>query len=340
MKKRIFSVLFALVLVLTLGLMTVAPVAAGEVATLLSSTGAIGTSNADTIIVEVPAGTTLGQIDSIAWSEYLIQGYPPHVDIMLDGVGGPLDGTPDEALVFEYAVNGHTGDSPPTYGALTGAWYQTFSDDANGPAVIDGAALAWLATGLPGGTPATTPIAHADATNNQEFVLGTLADWQAGLVVTEIDADTIVLQLEIEVDNYITDCVALVNNIVLGYSGEVGPVEMTVSSPGEIIAISVSPTSVSFGDLVPGTASGPQLVTVTNTGNVEEDFTATIENPSVPDVYTTGLTINAAPVGTWAPTGVAVAASEGASLVLTMPSGTPAGTYTATLVFWAEMTAP
>ena len=318
MKRKIFSVFFALVLVLTLSLVA-APVVAEESATLLSSTGDIGTSNADTITVEVPAGTTLGQIDSIAWSEYLIQGYPPHVDIMLDL---NVDGTADEALVFEYALNGHTGDSQPTYGALTGAWYQTFSDDGEGPAVIDGNDLAWLATGPPGGP---------------GIILGTLADWKAGTVDASVDSSAIVLRLEIEVDNYITDCVALVNNIVLGISGDVGPVEMTASSPGEIIAISVSPTSVNFGSLVPGTPSAAQTVTVTNTGNVAADFSATIENESPTGVYTgdPGLEMNEASVAAWLPRGVAPAGTETPSLVLTVPSGTAAGTYTATLVFWA-----
>lgn len=331
MKKKIFSVLFALVLALSLCLVTAVPVAAAEPATLLSSTGLIGQSNADTIIVDVPAGTTLGQIDSIAWSEYLIQGYPPHVDIMLDL---DEDGGYDEALVFEYANNGHAGDSPPNYGALTGAWYQTFSDDTEGPAVVDDDALGWLATGAPGGPPATIPIAYGNTAG--QFVIGTLAQWQAGQVVTEIDADTIVVQLEIEVDNYITDCVALVDNIEVVIAG--GLVEMTVSSPGEIIGVSVNPTSVDFGSIVPGTASESQTVTVTNTGNVAENFGAEIFNESVADFYTINLTIDALAVSGWSAGPIAALGDTGLlPLVLMMPSGTPADTYTATLVFWAEM---
>ncbi|MBA7712057.1 hypothetical protein ES703_121026 [subsurface metagenome] len=113
-------------------------------------------------------------------------------------------------------------------------------------------------------------------------------------------------------------------------------VEMTASSPGEIIGISVSPTSVDFGSLIPGTPSASQTVTVTNTGNVAEDFSTSLENISTPDVYTTGLAIDTSSANTWGASNVAVGGTAEPSLVLTVPGGTAPGTYTATLIFWAE----
>jgi len=106
--------------------------------------------------------------------------------------------------------------------------------------------------------------------------------------------------------------------------------------PPEQIGISVDQTSIGFGSVVPGVPSGPRMITVTNTGTVAEDFSASLTNISTPDVYTVGLTMNALSVGGWLPTGVAIGGTEVPPLVLTVPGGTAPGTYTATLIFWAE----
>jgi len=119
-----------------------------------------------------------------------------------------------------------------------------------------------------------------------------------------------------------------------------GSVGMTASFASQI-GISVSPTSVDFGNVVPGIASDPQTVTVTNTGNVAEDFSATIENESPTGVYTgtPGLQIAGGSVAGWLPT-VAVNGDETPQLILTVPDGTASGTYVAILVFWAEEASP
>ena len=115
-------------------------------------------------------------------------------------------------------------------------------------------------------------------------------------------------------------------------------VGMTASFTARL-GISVTPTSVDFGNLVPGTPSLPQRVTVTNTGNVAENFSASIESESPENVYTgePGLKMDSFSVSGWGVTNVAVAAFVGPDLVLTVPTGTAPGTYTATLVFWTEM---
>jgi len=101
------------------------------------------------------------------------------------------------------------------------------------------------------------------------------------------------------------------------------------------IGISVSPTSISFGSVTPGTPSAAKTVTVTNTGNVAETVSASIENESIAGVYTNGLKINAAAVSAWT-NSLAIAGNVAPELILTVPTGTAPGTYTATLIFWAE----
>ncbi len=105
------------------------------------------------------------------------------------------------------------------------------------------------------------------------------------------------------------------------------------------IGISVDPGSVGFGSVVPGTQSAPQPITVTNTGNVAVNLSASITGESHPPVYENGLTIDTFSVSLWGVTTVTVAVDGDSGLLplsLTVPGGTAPGTYTATLVFWAE----
>ena len=328
MKKKLSKILgvgLTLALLVSM-LLTAAPVMAEDPVVYLEAVGApVGTT--DTIVIEVPAGTTLGQIDSIAWSEYLIQGYPPHVDIILD-----MGGDDTDALVFEYAHNtdSHYADGPMPYGALTGAWYPTFSDDTEGPVEITDTSFAWLSSGAPGPYP-----------DGAGFIGGTLAEWTSGSVDVSVNANTPVLHLEIEIDNWVVDSEALVKDIILVISGDIGLVDLDATSPGEIIGISVSTALVSFGELVPGTVSVPQSVVVTNTGNVAVDLDATLENELPAEFYTDNLTLGPGSVDSWSVGPIpSLASTPPLDLVLSMPSGTPAGDYTATLVFWAIIATP
>jgi len=116
--------------------------------------------------------------------------------------------------------------------------------------------------------------------------------------------------------------------------------ELSFTTLIEQIGISVDPTSIDFGSMPIGQPSATETVTVSNTGDVSVDLDASLANISDPDVYTTGLTIDNLLVSEWGviPTvTVAIGADTGAlPLVLTVPVATPVGTYTATLVFWAE----
>jgi len=157
-----------------------------------------------TIIYPVSEGTTLGDITSIYWWEYLMQGYPPHLDIVID-----VNGVEDR-LVFFFFFNSeaHAGEAPMPYGAIVETWAQTFSDDTLGPIQVDGEANGWLGSGPPG------PLGDAS------FIYHTLAEWKAGIdidgdTVIDIDAETPVLALEIEIDNWVVQSEAYVDDIVV-----------------------------------------------------------------------------------------------------------------------------
>ncbi len=175
----------------------------------LETTGTEGTGDEARIVFPLPEGTTLGDIESISWWEYLVQGYPPHVDISLDIDD---DGEVDDRLVFEYAYNteDHYADAPMPYGALTGDWYKTFSDDDEGPALVDDTANGWLASGPPG------------PPGDENFIYYTLEEWKDGVDINgdtsiDISSATLVLALEIEVDNWVVQSEAYVDDIVVNY---------------------------------------------------------------------------------------------------------------------------
>jgi hypothetical protein len=104
------------------------------------------------------------------------------------------------------------------------------------------------------------------------------------------------------------------------------------------IGISVSPTTINFGDIVAGHSSASQTVTVTNTGTPKEKFTTTLANQSPADFYTSNLKIDTTyTAATWSATSVAVGGTATPGLVLSIPIGTAAGAKTGTLIFWAEL---
>ncbi|MBA7618772.1 hypothetical protein ES703_26104 [subsurface metagenome] len=109
-----------------------------------------------------------------------------------------------------------------------------------------------------------------------------------------------------------------------------------------VIGIVLDTASVDFGAVEPGVAkaSTPLAVTVSNIGDVAVNLDATIEGELPSLIYSApdpnGLTIAGTHVSTW--TGSAAVNDDSGTLplILTVPAGTAPGTYTATLVFWAE----
>jgi hypothetical protein len=195
----------------------------GDKSAHLETTGDVGSGFEARVHIPFCCGDfTLGDLDTISWWEYNVKGYPPHVDVILDTDG---DCEADDALVFEYAYNtmDHYAEGPMPYGALTGAWYQTFSDDGYGPATITDTSHAWLSSGPPG------PPGGAG------FQEGTLADWKAGL--HGIDEDTKIVAIEIEIDNWVVQSEAFVDNIEI--NGDLRQLEEFILpltlSPDEIL---------------------------------------------------------------------------------------------------------
>lgn len=196
----------------------------------LQTTGTVGDGDEARILIDLSdipeeEEVTLGDIESISWWEYLEAGYPPHLDISLDFDD---DGVRDDILVFEYAYNDeyhYTDESPMPYGAVTDAWYPTFDDDDHGPTEIDDSANAWLGSGPPG------PL------GGEEFIYGTLAEWKAGEVDPSVDADTVVLALEIEVDNWGVQSEAYVDDITINDMLICGKIQDAIDSVDSFIYV-------------------------------------------------------------------------------------------------------
>ncbi len=188
-----------------------------------------GKGDTATILLKPVSTMTLSQITSISWMEYSVMGYLPHVDILLDLDTSGDWSADDDALVIEYAYNSetHAAAGWTDYGALHDGWYQTFSDDGDGPAEVTDTANAWATRGASG------PLGGGP---DQEFIYHTLADWKTGVTYNTqgtwdlghttyqydgtdrtVDSSSIILQIEIEVDNWIlgSDVEAYVDDIII-----------------------------------------------------------------------------------------------------------------------------
>jgi hypothetical protein len=136
------------------------------------------------------------------------------------------------------------------------------------------------------------------------------------------------------------DIYGLVSSATLGYMTlNREAVQMMVSIPAPKIAISVSPLSIDFGRLSPGSSSTAQLITVTNTGDITEKITASVTNESRAGFYEANLTLDGVSRAAWSIPSLDAGQSKSppVSAVLNVPAGTTPGTLTATLVFWAEV---
>lgn len=211
----------------------------GAVIHLYAPSKAVTTANKGTIILTLPENTTLGDITSIQWSAYTMAGYPPHADLKLDIDD---DGTIDETLVFEYAYQPYTGSGyeyngtpgvpyghydPAQQGAFYNppydTWVQTFQNDTSEAYTdsITNISIGWLGSGLPG------PYAGG--------YFGSLADFKAGAVTVingtdaaPVNSSTLVLEIRIEVDNWIGESDAYVKDVELNGETLVEPSVPTV----------------------------------------------------------------------------------------------------------------
>ena len=203
----------------------------------LHATGPPGT--VDDYVITLPPGTTLADIEGISWLVKTIQGYPPHADIRIDVDG---DGSVDDALVCEYAYQpfddskpysdttayGHYTGTLPPYDPLYNEWLYTFqkTPGETGTSEVNDNTIAWLTTGGAG------PYAGIGA------YFGTLEDWKAGTVLSiegnllpyPIDSTTKVINIHVEVDNWIIESEAYIKLDITGPPGATGPKGSTGST--------------------------------------------------------------------------------------------------------------
>ena len=180
-------------------------------------TGSSGAGNeARLTILLAPSGGTvqggipLGDIETLSWYIYAVAGYPAHVDITMDVDG---DGVIDieDMLTAELAVNnpGYGSLGKPPYGTYD-QWLRTFElASGDGYGVIDNSTIFWV-TKMGAG--------------NLDAPSSTLAHWKEGIVDSDPqsemgssipDANTPVIGLEIEIDRWIVDSEAYLDDVEL-----------------------------------------------------------------------------------------------------------------------------
>ncbi len=208
----------------------------GDVIELTAPGNAADEVNEGRIVITLPEDTTLEDITSLSWKVYTAEGYPPHADLILDLDG---DDNPDDSLVFEYAYQPYDGTgyaytSPGVpYGHYDPAlqatfydpphetWVETLQNEASEEHtdMINDASVAWLGSGLAGPYPGG--------------YFGTLGDFKAGTVTViggtetaEVDSTTEVLEIHIEVDNWIGSTTAYIDDVAIN-----GETLITVQPP-------------------------------------------------------------------------------------------------------------
>jgi len=139
-----------------------------------------------------------------------------------------------------------------------------------------------------------------------------------------------VFNIEIEVDNWVVNTTALLKNVVVetANSGNIG---VTIDIPADLIQISIAPSSVDFGTVYPGHSSEVKNLTITNTGTVTENVSASTAS----EFYSNCLKMDSKAVALWS-VSLTEAANKVVSLQVTVPSSGVSGTKTGTIVFWAE----
>ncbi len=200
----------------------------GEYSVYLQAYSAPGDGYEARIVIPMPEGFTLGDLETLSWWIDTGQGYPAHVDITLDvDENGVVD--PEDMLTAEMAVNqGKTVFDIETN--LPYEWVKTFEyTSGDGYDVIDNTTIFWVSK-------------MGSGTWNAPS--GTLAQWKAGTGATAGPGDptetipvysttTPVLKLEIEVDNWVADTVAYIDNVEL--NGDVYDLEFETGEPVETI---------------------------------------------------------------------------------------------------------
>ncbi len=187
----------------------------GSKSVRLETTGTEGTGNEARIVIPLPGGTTLGDIESISWRVWAVAGYPPHVDIVMD-VDGDTILDDEDMLTAEMAYNNDDGiELDEGLTPTTGEWLQTFElTSSDGYGETDNGTMLWV-TKMGAG--------------NDDAPWGTLEDWKNGVVANDpgsdglaaglIDGSAPVLRLEIEIDNWVLQTEAYIDDIEIVIGG-------------------------------------------------------------------------------------------------------------------------
>lgn len=265
--------------------------------------------NEGRITIRLTPGTTLGDIESISWWVNTTSGYPPHVDLLLDMDGdGVFDGGKkdlvtgeslsgkDDVLVAEFAYQpyfgpGYAYSSPGApYGHYApewqssyyypsyDTWVQTFQNATAemGTSQVNNETVLWLYSGLPG--PYTGGY------------FGTLADFKEGVVqiigdtnVATVNASTAVLEIQIEVDNWIGPAEAYVDDVAINGEtllSELLPPEIVVEKPEAVTYMpGAIPVNISTHDLFGVTSVWYNVKN--STGDWVYDVNRTYTSPTV-----------------------------------------------------------
>lgn len=289
---------------------------------LVATEGDPGDSEAR-IVIDMPTDFTLGDLETLSWSIYTVSGYPAHVDITLD-----TSDPKQSMLTAELAVSNPSYTYPPS--GPYGEWLKTFemaSDDGFG--VINDDTVFWV-----------TKLGSGDL--NAPY--STLEHWKTGTVdgdpilvpgadepyfdteEVEIGADTPVLKMEIEVDNWILDTEVWIKDIQV--NGVSTDLLLEVAPP--IVSIMVSPASVDFGKLK-YLDTAHEEITISNIGDV--DVTINIDTTNLGTFFTANLEITG-------PGQIASSEQGTVNLDLTIPWASTPDVYSGTLVFEATPVPP
>lgn len=227
----------------------------GSHSTHLQTTGAVGTGKEARIVVQASdiGIATLNDLSTISWDAYVADGggYLPHADVYLDlNNNGVYDSGTDDVLVFEYAkVDNTTCDNAPY---PTGDLYNTFG----GKGSIGENSYAWLNSGDAGPCGGATFYSHS------------LTGWKAGLTENgkAISGSSKVLRVEIEVDNWISQSEAYVDNIKINGNNVYGLIQDAIGATTATLK-TINVAAGTYNENVVITGTGKDNLIITGAGN-------------------------------------------------------------------------
>jgi len=324
-KKKIFSIMMVLVLMLSFGLATAVPAVASGASVELqtvdnglatwsaaqANSGSysvelslpnLGTRTTDAarVVVSLDSGPLLSAVDSLSfwWMAEGSSGLP-YLYLALDTDG---NSEADRWLIW------NIGPADDTTGATSWTQWTLASADDN-----------WHIAG-PGGPYSST---------------GVWADMVADIIA--VSSASVVVEVKVAIGEgstnqgtpvYIDDIG--INDAVYNLESS-GSIDMDAPVLADVVSVSLSTNTINFPPAYPGDSTSASF-TITNTGTVTVDLTAETNS----DFYSDHLTIDSLSVGSWTIPLLEGVESPLVSLKLYIPHGTPAGIITGTLIIWVE----